>query len=146
MREYHEKNCKRVLKNFVPDKYFEIEGIGIKKDCSEPDNSCCCDGNCEPYDGPLTCYAGATPANNVEGMYSFVPCKRYKDGTKGFERLKILQSDLAKVVKGKPQFITDNLVGFKTIGTNIKENFAIWNKIRDMVKEAGLLEGVSFKY
>jgi hypothetical protein len=39
--------------------------------------------------GPLRYYAGATPANNVSGMYSFVPCQLANGVKSGFARPEI---------------------------------------------------------
>ena len=143
------------LKGFAPKLYAEIVGIGNiveddnEKALSQPVNGSC-GGSCSPssyttIEPTLRCYSGATPEQNVNGMYSFVPCKRYEDGTTGFERLKIHMQDLSKFNQNGRELITNNLNAAPKI-TEIEDTKAveIWNRIRNIVKEQRLLEGVSF--
>lgn len=154
-REYDSTNYKKQLKGFTPKLYAEIVGIGntVEDDnetaLSQPVNGSC-GGSCSPssyttIEPTLRCYSGATPEQNVNGMYSFVPCKRYEDGTTGFERLKIHMQDLSKFNQNGRELITNNLNAAPKI-TEIEDAKAveIWNQLRSIVKEQGLLEGVSF--
>lgn len=154
-KEYDSTNYKKQLKGFTPELYAEIVGIGntVEDDgetaLSQPVCGSC-GGSCTPssyttVEPTLRCYSGATPEQNVNGMYSFVPCKRYEDGTTGFERLKIRMSDLSKFNQNGRELITNNLNAAPKI-TEIEDATAveIWNQLRSIVKEQGLLEGVSF--
>ena len=128
-KEYDSQNYKKQLKGFTPKLYAEIVGIG----------------NDTAIKSTLRCYSGATLKQNVNGMYSFVPCKRYEDGTTGFERLKIRMSDLSKFNQNGRELITNNL-NSSTRNTEIEIATAveIWNQLRNIAKKQGLLEGVSF--
>ena len=154
-REYDSKNYEQQLKGFTPELYAEIVGIGkIVEDDGETALSQPVSGSrggsCSPssyttVEPTLRCYSGATPEQNVNGMYSFVPCKLYEDGTTGFERLKICMNDLSKFNPNGRELITNNLNAAPKI-TEIEDTKAveIWNRIRNIVKEQRLLEGVSF--
>lgn len=154
-REYDSNNYEQQLKGFTPELYAEIVGIGkIVEDDGETallqPVSGSCGGSCSPssyttVESTLRCYSGATPEQPVNGMYSFVPCKRYEGGTTGFERLIIHMKDLSKFNPNGRELITNNLNAAPKI-TEIEDTKAveIWNQLCHIVKEQGLLEGVSF--
>lgn len=137
------------LKGFVPELYPEIVGIGFGSD-ADPDAACrggsCAVKSNRKQNGkalPLQyrCYSGATFANRVEDMYSFVPCRLAKDAEQNPRRLVISSRDI--------DFISDNQTqGFKYM-RNEKEPgdaYAVWQKVRQLCKENGFLEGLRFYY
>jgi len=128
--EYNAENFDSKLKGKVSDDYFEIS---IKSAYSKhlekqiPNNNT----------PEVRCYFGATYQNKVNGMYSFVPCKRYENNAEGYERVKIFNKDL--------NFITNNLNAAPKLN-KVRDIKSCWNKIRDIIKEQGFFEGVKFDY
>ncbi len=148
-RDYDSTHYKKQLNNFIPKMYDEIVGIKqslyIYLTTASRGRSC----SILNFQGNtcFRCYAGATPQNPIESMYSFVPCKHSKNGTIGFERLKIRQADLAGISGINVNIITNNLNSApKITAVNLLQNVNIWNKIRQLNQKQGLLEGIAFKY
>ncbi|WP_018462969.1 hypothetical protein [Segatella paludivivens] len=95
------------------------------------------------YDNPITCENDST-----KKMYSFVPCKIGSKGENGFERVKLTMDSFQKI-RGK-EIISNNLnQGVKYTEVTLKESFAIWNKLREIIhedKEQGFKEAVRLDY
>jgi len=149
-KEYDNNHYKNELTGFVPEKYPEIVRLGLKVSEGGVASVTSCGGVCHIVNTTaqetLRCYKGATPTNSVEGMYSFAPCKRYEDNTIGFERLKIRQQDFDSLSLPNP-VITNNLNSApKIMSLAIENNVRIWKRLRELVSEQGLLEGMDFKY
>jgi hypothetical protein len=83
----------------------------------------------------LQLYFGATYSNPYNGMYSFVPAKRYNGENVGFPRVRITD---------KP-YITDNLSqGFKTTEINsTTESYLVWKELRQISRATGCVEVVT---
>ena len=116
--------CAKELQGFVPPHYEEIMGFSRWK---------------TPHS--FVCYKGATILSPVNGMYSFVPCMPCeKDISVGFPRVKLTNSVL-------PGIINDKLTSSpKYTESNLAKNKQIWKTVRDLVKKAGLSEGLCFEY
>lgn len=85
------------------------------------------------------CYFGANYENRFDGMYSFVPCKKFEDQNTGFERVKLTNKDF--------DFITNNLNSAPKLNKEMSCTFnyyEIWNKLRVIIKNQGFIEGVKF--
>lgn len=96
-----------------------------------------------------SCYLGATYQKQVNGMYSFSPCKLCPDSvTIGFERLKLMPKDMSNIEKkvGLKKLFSRNLQSFTyevvppTVATKV------WDEIRALSRKQGLYEGVRFQY
>lgn len=156
--DYTPQNYESKLKGRVSDDFFEISvksayqntgDIESKyRGCVETFDNELPRGTCNAVSSKsekgnpeleLRCYFGATFSNPCNGMYSFVPCKQYEENSVGFERVK---SDLDL------DFITNNLSAAPRLNStdDINVNVDRWNKIRKMVKDQGLLEGVRFEF
>lgn len=91
---------------------------------------------------PHTCYKGATIHNPVEGMYSFVPCHADAQ-VQPFARPRLLADDfkdLGDVVRDNP------MQSFHYVFVTLTEANAIWQRVRDIIKEQGCKEGVYLQY
>lgn len=148
-REYDSSAYKEQLEGFISADYDEIVGIGLDRSDKNSEKAC---GEVEASVSSFSagagyrCYSGATPNDKVGNMYSFVPCKRYENGTIGFERLKVSESDFSSI-KAWRNILTNNLnAAPKITELSIADNFKAWTILRDLTKAQGLLEGVSFKY
>ena len=109
----------------IPQHYDKIMGFN---DWPEPDKS-----------QKLVSYKGASFNKQYKEMYSFVPCKVGVGGMNGFERVKLTQRELP--------CISDKLTqSFKVTPSSISKNIEIWEKIREVVREQGCLEGVRIFY
>ncbi len=87
--------------------------------------------------GQLRLYIGATYDNPFKGMYSFSPAKLYNNDISGFPRIKL--KDL--------EYITNNLnSAVKISDTSIDNIKTFWEKIRELSRKEGCVEGISFKY
>jgi hypothetical protein len=86
----------------------------------------------------LRLYFGATYANPLNGMYSFVPAKPYIKGEDGFPRIKI---------HDKP-YITNNLSqGYKTTGLqSLAESYAVWSELRQITKDSGCVAAFEIQH
>lgn len=85
----------------------------------------------------LRLYFGATYQNSQNGMYSYSPSQLYNKQDKGFPRVKL---------KDLP-FITNNLnAAPKITNTSLDEVKDFWEKIREISREEGCVEGVKFSY
>lgn len=122
-REYTTENYKVNLKSFIPPKYSDIMGFDI---C--PDNA------------PRICYRGASFANPVYGMFSFVPCKVVGNGKTVFHRVKLTSSDI-------PWLINDlNTTPHTLKGQTIMQNQSLWKKLCSITKRQECELGVQFEY
>ena len=93
------------------------------------------------------CYLGATPQNPYYGMYSFVPCRQYK-----FDD--IVNNDLNKektMLQLGSNFRIQNVINpnlkqgkKKCITSDINDIKDVWNDIRKLTFDQGLLEGTRF--
>lgn len=109
----------------IPQHYDKIMGFN---DWPKPDKS-----------QKLVSYKGASFNKQYKEMYSFVPCKVGVGGMNGFERVKLTQRELP--------CISDKLTqSFKVTPSSISKNIEIWEKIREVVREQGCLEGVRMFY
>ena len=112
------------LKGFAPDIYSKIVRVDH-----------------EGY-SPLgfRCYKGSTFENQIDGMYSFVPC-RIKDGIlNGFERPLLTHNDI--------EFINEKqMQGFKLKReVSLSESKFVWENVRKICREQNFLEGLKFQY
>lgn len=90
------------------------------------------------YSLKLRLYFGATYKNPVDGMYSFVPSKIFKDNNQGFPRVRLQDINyLTNNLNAAPRF---------TSFSSIEEVKNFWEKIRNISREQGCVEGVVFKY
>lgn len=142
------------LKSKVDDDFFEISVKSAYQKFEKEENDTNCAGNiktkknlvCGSCDDELDsnadvtirCYLGATYNNPYDGMYSFVPAKACGNPVEGFERLKLKHNKL--------DFISNNLNAAPKLNkgqSNVKE---VWERIRELSREEGFLEGFNFKY
>lgn len=119
-KNYISKNSPIDLKGFVPSDYFDIMGFT----------------NWNPVND-FVCYKGASVSNPYDGMFSFVPCKRFDSANIGFPRVKLTKADF--------HFISDNLNAAPKFEDKIPIK-DLWNKICDVVRKQGFELGVNFKY
>jgi hypothetical protein len=85
----------------------------------------------------LRLYKGANFQNTVEGMYSFSPAKIWDNQQSGFPRIPLRDMD----------YITNNLNSApKTTEASLVEVKAFWNKIIEISRTNGCVEGVKFSY
>ena len=117
----------------VSDNYFEITIKSAYSSTMEKQVI----GNKKPE---VRCYFGASFNNKIHGMYSFVPCKEFKNDTVGFERVKITNDDFA--------FITNNLNAAPKMNlqSSIDVNISHWEKLKKIINEQGFSEGVHFNF
>lgn len=131
--EYNEENFVSKLQGKVSENYFEIT---IKSAYSGTIEKQVID-NEKPQ---VRCYFGASFNNKIHGMYSFVPCKEFKNNTIGFERVKITNDDF--------DFITNNLNAAPKMNTtlSINENILRWEKLKKIINKQGFIDGVHFNF
>jgi len=131
--EYNAENFISKLKDKVSKNYFEITIKSAYSGTIEKQVI----ANEKPE---VRCCFGASINNKVNGMYSFVPCKEFKNDTIGFERVKITSSDF--------DFISNNLNAAPKLNvtTNIEMNKERWNKLKQIVEKQGFLIGVNFNF
>ena len=91
----------------------------------------------------IRCYKGATPANPVNGMYSFSPCQvADPKGGKSFHKVLIKETDgLNDYINVK---VTQGSKGCITIPDS--EAHKVWVKVCEIVEKQGCLQGVNFQY
>lgn len=86
----------------------------------------------------LRLYRGATFFNQIHGMYSFVPSQLYNGNKTGFSRIRLCNM----------KYLTNNLSqGFKitnNLNLNLIQKF--WQKIVDISRQKGCVEGTRFYY
>ncbi|MBO4777960.1 MAG: hypothetical protein J5588_05645 [Bacteroidales bacterium] len=105
------------------------------------------------------CYKGATPKNPYYGMYSFCPCVIYNSEGVGHERLILDKNIIRNINKMLPKDVLNpNLNSSPKYNPTIineeddekKESLTIqnvrtvWNELRRLTFEQGLLEGTRF--
>lgn len=101
------------------------------------------------------CYKGATPKQPYYGMYSFCPCVIYKSEGVGHERLILDNNNIRNINKMFSKDILNPNLNTSpkynpTIMKKRKENLTIqniksvWNELRRLTYEQGLLEGTRF--
>ncbi len=131
--EYNEENFVSKLHSKVSENYFEIT---IKSAYSNTIEKQILDSK-KPE---VRCYFGANFNNKVSGMYSFVPCKEFKNDIVGFERVKITSSDF--------DLISNNLNAAPKLNvtTNIEMNIERWDRLKRIVENQGFLIGVNFNF
>jgi len=122
--EYNSSNYREKLKGKVCEYFFDVslESIYHRFEYSR-------------------CYIGANFANKTEGMYSFVPCKKFKNENIGFERVRLTNKDL--------NFISNDLNTAPKLNKELcnSTNFVeIWNKLRIIIKNQDFCEGVNFSF
>lgn len=89
------------------------------------------------YSLKLRLYKGANFQNPFEGMYSFSPAKIWNNQQSGFPRIPLKNMD----------FITNNLnAAPKITDASFDEVKNFWNKIVEISRENGCVEGVKFSY
>lgn len=85
----------------------------------------------------LRLYKGASFKNKVDGMYSFSPAKVWDNQEMGFPRIALQDMD----------HITNNLNAAPKISeVPLNDVKKVWKMIRDISRENGCVEGVSFSY
>lgn len=126
-RQYNTNTYAKDLAGYVPANYNDIMGFQ----------------NSTEY----VAYKGCSyNAQQINEMYSFVPCNKQGASTNGFERVKLTQKDLNITINNQI-ILSDGLSqGFKFTPSSIQENINIWNKIRTILKQNGYLEGVRMDY
>lgn len=147
------------LGSFPPEHYCDIMNFkGWKESLNSTGNEIelagcngsICTSNKKESEGcengsDFTCYHGASIEHNVKGMYSFVPCKIGDDGKKGFERVKLYDSDFERI--GKKEIITNNQCqGVNITESNIDDNLNIWKELRKIIEKQGFKEAVRLNY
>lgn len=126
------------LNGFVPNEYMEIEGDDLFAS--------------GPMQLHFRLYKGANPTKRYNGMYSFVPCRIADSKLCGFERVKLCQQDFDPICKyigiSVSDLFTDNLNTAPKItkSLSVADTKLIWDTIRNIIKNQGYLEGVSFAY
>ena len=137
-KDYHVKSYQKDLRGFMPPHYGEIMVFHAWQDNPQ-----------------LTCYHGATYANQVNGMFSFVPCKSREpnDPSVGFKRPFLESSMFNGIVKSPAQVITDNLNSTPRHFNNTKyvafsPSVAkqVWDIVKQQVVRQGLSLGVRMDY
>ena len=132
------KSYQKDLRGFMPPHYGEIMEFKTWSDNPQ-----------------LTCYHGATYANQVNGMFSFVPCKSREpnDPSVGFKRPFLKSSMFNGIVPSPAQVITDNLnstprhfndtkyIAFSPIAAK-----QVWDIVKQQVVRQGLSLGVRMDY
>jgi len=131
--EYNNENFVSKLQGNVSDDYFEITIKSVFNGTVE--------NQIKDNEMPqFRCYFGATFNNNVNGMYSIVPCKEFQNNIVGFERVKITTSDF--------NFISNNLNAAPKLNVtaNIEMNIERWNRLKQIIENKGFLLGVNFDF
>ncbi len=156
-QEYNKNTELNKLKEFGPKYYCDImnfKASGNNSNCSG--NGSASGGSCgscgDSKNERFTSYRGASYDDPIkcgdDKMYSFVPCKIGKDGKKGFERVKLYDSDFECI--GKKEIITNNQCqGVKyTEANNIQDNFIIWKELQKIIyqKDPEFKEAVRLDY
>jgi hypothetical protein len=119
------------LEGWVCKEYFEVtvnpwyRNFGKGKACAAA--------------SPQKCrlYFGACPDNKVHGMYSFFPCCRYEENSRGFARPKI---DLE--IDGKQVVNPNKSAGVKFTRLGLDGMKSLWDKVVEKVKNEHLEIGV----
>jgi hypothetical protein len=130
--DHRANNFKSLLKNHVPIEYLEVTLLPWYEldQCSHKKQPC---ASSVP-ERSWRLYFGATPANPVEGMFSFFPCQPAQLSPRGFARPTISISDVVtgKLSQGK------KLNAGLDLG-RIRELFSL---VRSQVESVGLHLGV----
>lgn len=129
-KPYYAREYKRDLGDYVSDDYAQI--IGFEQT--------------EHPEVQFSLYKGANPQNPINGMFSFVPCKRCTGELVGFPKVRI-DSERMNALLNK-QIIVDNLNCSPkyTLIENPDDCKLIWDEVRKQVHEQGFLLGFNFKY
>lgn len=159
MKTYSIDSYSEDLKSFPPEHYCEIMNFKGWKDslnypCNSNEKNDCKKSDCTSIKSKsegcengsdFTCYRGASLKHTVKGMYSFVPCKIGDDGKKGFERVRLYDSDFERF--GKKKIITNNQCqGVNITESNIDDNLNIWKELRKIIEKQGFEEAVRLNY
>ena len=128
-RPYTIKNYKTALAGFIPKDYGYIMGFDHARGAGVNMN--------------IKCYKGATPANPVNGMYSFSPCQvADPKGGKSFRKVLIKKTDgLNDYINVK---VTQGSKGSITVPDS--EAHKVWTKVCEIVENQGCWRGVNFQY
>ncbi len=131
--EYNEENFVSKLQGKVSEDYFEITIKSAFKGTIEKQVI-------ENKKPEIRCYFGASFNNKIHGMYSFAPCKEFKNNTIGFERVKLTNEDF--------DFISNNLNAAPKINSalSIEENIIRFTKLIKIINKQGFNEGVHFNF
>ena len=143
-QKFNKNSYLKDLESFVPEHYSDI--MNMKTWGNNSNYSCNGSASCgSSKNGMLTCYRGASYDNPVNGMYSFLPCKIGSEGEKGFERVRLYDTDFTCIRK---EAIISNKKsqGVKFTETNIEENLAIWTKLRKIIEKQKCYEAVRLDY
>ena len=130
-RVYTPATYKHDLHGFIPSDYDQMMGFNHWINPTQQ----------------FVCYKGATYNKPINGMYSYVPCKRCNGTVKGFPRVRIDSSKLNSLFSER-KIITDNLncAPRCTVMDNLSESKQIWDIISQQVKLQGYIKGLSFDY
>ncbi len=145
MLKYNITNDLTELKEFAPKYYCDI--MNYKSSENEPNCSCnkSKSEGCEK-ETDFTCYRGASYDKPINGMYSFAPCKIGSEGKKGFKRVMLTENSF-KDIFDEAIISNNNAQGVNYTKTNnIQDNFKIWTKLREIIKEDGCYEAVKLNY
>ena len=132
------------------EQYADIVGVGLKSSGGRNGSGCGNNSGCGNTSGcgrknsQMRLYYGASPEIPVEGMYSFVPCKRMSGNAQGWARPTLTRDEMRNIYAS---CITDNLQqGVKYCrDANLESNIKAWNHIRELFAQRGFLEGVRFE-
>ena len=132
-RPYNTSSIARDLKGFVTNDYLMIMDLNT------------------PAPGfDFRCYHGATPANSVEGMFSFVPCYDAHDPKINIQQIKratLAAADFAGLSINANNLINESMTqGFKSCAISLPLSKQIWQCIVDAVIRQGFKIGVEFDY
>lgn len=114
------KNKKEILKLKEENKIspvFYNNTIKAIFNCVNEDNDCAIS------DEEFTIYKCATYNNPIEGMFSFFPCKKYKQN-EGFARVTLKYENIIN-----PKLA----IGVKVSETSLKSNYKIWTSLKQQV-------------
>ena len=137
-RSYHAKSYKTDLHGFMPPYYGDIMNFNVWSK--------------NPL---LICYHGATFGNQVNGMFSFVPCKSCEPNAPsvGFERPVLKASMFNGIVPFPARVISDNLNSMprhfndtKCLSFSPSLAKQIWDVVEQQVKQQGFELGVRIDY
>lgn len=143
--KYNINNDLSELKEFAPKYYCDI--MNYKSSENEPNCSCnkSKSEGCEK-ETDFTCYRGASYDKPINGMYSFAPCKIGSEGKKGFKRVMLTENSF-KDIFDDAIISNNNAQGVNYTKTNnIQDNFKIWTKLREIIKENECYEAVKLNY
>lgn len=127
-RDYKVASYYTDLAGFVPNDYYYIMGFkywNVKND-------------------EFVCYKGATIHNQVDGMYSFVPCRTGEEAANGFERPVLRDRDFASI---GAKIIADRMTqSFRIVPINGFTIKNVWDGLVSLLDKRGYRQGVMIEY